>query len=147
MKNQKKQAWRSGRRPHRSMRSRKVGLRQKSDQRQNALHNSPVNFMEARSPQEIEVSTEKLLQDLKAVVRDGEELLRAGAENLSERGAAARERLAAAIEVARQTKDRLQERAVQGARVTDRFVRTNPYEAIGIAFGVGMLFGVLINRR
>jgi len=103
--------------------------------------------METRSAEEIEVSTEKLLQDLKTVVRDGEELLRAGAADLSQRGAAARERLAAALDVARQTKDRLQQRAAEGARATDRFVRANPYEAVGIAFGVGMLFGVLINRR
>ena len=103
--------------------------------------------METRSAEEIEVSTEKLLQDLKTVVRDGEELLRAGAADLSQRGAAARERLAAALDVARQAKDRLQQRAAEGARATDRFVRANPYEAVGIAFGVGMLFGVLINRR
>ena len=102
--------------------------------------------METRSAQEIEVSTEKLLQDLKAVVRDGEELLKAGAADLSERGTAARERLTAALEVARDTKDKLQARARVGAQKADMYIRANPYEAVGIAFGVGMLFGVLINR-
>ena len=102
--------------------------------------------MQTRSTQEIEASTEKLLQDLKAVVRDGEDLLKAGAADLSERGAAARERLSAALEVARDTKDRLQEKARVGVRKADIYIRANPYESIGIAFGVGMLFGVLINR-
>jgi len=103
--------------------------------------------METRSPEEIEESTEKLLQDLKAVVRDGEQLLRAGAAELGERGAAAREKLAAALEVAKQTQRRIEERAVQTAKATDEFIRENPYQAIGIAFGVGALFGILLTRR
>ena len=103
--------------------------------------------METRSAEEIEESTERLLQDLKAVVRDGEDLLRAGAQNLSEKGLAARERLAAALEVAKETRRRLQERAVVSAKATDRLIRENPYQSIGIAFGVGMVFGILLNRR
>jgi ElaB/YqjD/DUF883 family membrane-anchored ribosome-binding protein len=102
--------------------------------------------METRSAGDIEESTEKLLQDLRTVVHDGEELLKAGAQNLTERGIAARERLAAALEVAKETRRRLEERAVLGARATDRAIREHPYEALGIAFGVGMLLGVIINR-
>jgi len=103
--------------------------------------------MESRSAEEIEDSTEKLIRDLKAVVHDGEELLRAGARDLSELGVAARERLAAALEVAKETRRRLQERAVNGARATDRIVHEHPYQSIGVAFGVGMLVGILVNRR
>ena len=103
--------------------------------------------MDTRSASEIEESTEKLLQDLKVVVRDGEELLRAGAEDLSEVGTAAREKLAAALEVARETQQRLQERAIAGAKATDRLIRQNPYQSIGIAFGIGLLIGVLAKRR
>ena len=103
--------------------------------------------METRSAEEIEESTERLLEDLKAVVDDGEELLRAGVQDLGERGLAARERLAAALEVARQTRRRLQERAVVSAQATDRLIREYPYQSIGIAFGCGMLFGILVNRR
>src|SRR5579872_3722548 len=98
-----------------------------------------INDMESRSTSDIERSTEKLLQDLKEVVRDGEELLRAGAEDLGERGAVAKEKLAAALEVARETQRRLQERAIAGAKAADNFIRTKPYQAMGIAFGVGML--------
>ncbi len=103
--------------------------------------------METRSAEEIEASTEKLLQDLQAVVHDGEELLRAGAQNLSERGMAARERLAAALEVAKETQQKLQERALAGAKATDKLIREHPYQSIGVAFGVGMLLGILANRR
>lgn len=103
--------------------------------------------METRSESDIEQSTEKLLQDLREVVRDGEELLKAGAEDLSERGAVAREKLAAALEVARETQRRLQERAVAGAKAADKIIRENPYQSIGIAFGVGLLIGVLAGRK
>jgi ElaB/YqjD/DUF883 family membrane-anchored ribosome-binding protein len=103
--------------------------------------------MESRSAEEIEESTEKLLQDLKAVVQDGEELLKAGVEDLGERGMAARDRLSAALEAAKATRERLQERAVAGAHATDRMIREHPYQTIGIGFGVGMLIGILLTRK
>jgi len=104
-------------------------------------------LMETRTSGDIESSTEKLMRDLKTVVRDGEELLKAGVRDLSERGVAARERLAAALEVAKDTQRRLQERAVSGAKATDRAIRKNPYQAVGIAFGIGLLLGIIAKRR
>jgi ElaB/YqjD/DUF883 family membrane-anchored ribosome-binding protein len=103
--------------------------------------------METRSAQEIEASTEQLLQDLRAVVNDGEELLKAGVAELGERGTAAKEKLAAALEMAKETQRKLQERAIASARATDRAIREHPYESIGIAFGVGLLLGVILNRK
>jgi len=103
--------------------------------------------METRSSEDLEASTERLLQDLKAVVRDGEALLKAGARDLGERGVAARERLAAALEVAKDTQHRLQERALHGAKATDRMIREHPYQSVGVAFGIGMLLGILASRR
>ncbi len=103
--------------------------------------------METRSAQEIEASTEKLLQDLKVVIRDGEALLRAGAKDLGERGSAARERLAAALEVAKDTQRRLQEGATTSAKATNQLIQEHPYESLGIAFGIGILLGIFANRR
>ena len=97
--------------------------------------------------EDIQQSTEKLLRDLKAVVHDGEELLKAGVQDLSERGMAARERLAAALEVAKETRRKLEERVRAGAEATDRMVREHPYQSVGAAFGVGLLIGILLNRR
>jgi ElaB/YqjD/DUF883 family membrane-anchored ribosome-binding protein len=103
--------------------------------------------METRSADQIEASTEKLLRDLQAVVHDGEELLKAGMQNLGEKGLAARERLNAALEVARETQKKLQQHAIEGAKATDKVIREHPYQSIGIAFGIGMLLGILINRK
>ncbi len=109
------------------------------------VHKSKI--MDSKSENELQETTEKLMRDLRAVVQDGEELLRAGAHELSEKGMAARERLAAALDSAKETGRKLQERTVAGARATDRVIREHPYQSIGIAFGVGLLIGVLVNRK
>jgi len=103
--------------------------------------------MQTRSSEEIEESTERLLQDLNVVVHDGEELLKATAENLNDRAQAAREKLAEALEVAKDTRQKLQDQVVAGAQATNQFIRDNPYRSLGVAFGVGMVIGVFINRR
>jgi ElaB/YqjD/DUF883 family membrane-anchored ribosome-binding protein len=103
--------------------------------------------METRSASDIQESTEKLLEDLKEVVRDGEDLLRAGVDELGERGSAAKEKLAAALEAAKETQRRLQERALAGAKAADVYIRDNPYQAIGVAFGVGVVLGLIVSRR
>ena len=94
-----------------------------------------------------ELTTEKLQQDLKTLVHDAEELLKAGAGELSERGKEARAKVAATIATARATCGRLEERARVGAKATDQVIREHPYEALGISFFLGLLLGVLLNRR
>ena len=94
-----------------------------------------------------EITTEKLQQDLKTLVRDAEELLKAGAGELSERGKEARVKLASAVESARQTCTRLEDRALVGAQAAVQCIRDHPYESIGVAFCVGLFLGVLANRR
>lgn len=41
----------------------------------------------------------------------------------------------------------VQEKTVASAKATDRVIRDYPYQSIGIAFGVGLLVGMLITRR
>ena len=57
-----------------------------------------------------------------------------------------RERLSAAIQKAKDTCERLQDQTAAAAKATDRAVREHPYQALGIAFGVGLLAGILIAR-
>lgn len=89
-------------------------------------------------------STEKLVTDLKTVARDTEDLLQAGASNVSEK---ARARLASTLERARETCERLEEKAVAGAKAADKVVRSHPYQTMGVAFGIGVLIGVLVTRK
>jgi ElaB/YqjD/DUF883 family membrane-anchored ribosome-binding protein len=73
--------------------------------------------------------------------------MKATAGDLSEKAKEARSRLAAALESAKETCETLQEKAMAGAKATDRAIREHPYQSIGIAFGVGLLIGVLAGRR
>jgi ElaB/YqjD/DUF883 family membrane-anchored ribosome-binding protein len=57
-----------------------------------------------------------------------------------------RARLETATEKAKEVCKRLQEQTVAAAKATDKAVREHPYQAIGIAFGVGVLIGVLVAR-
>jgi len=58
-----------------------------------------------------------------------------------------RTRLQAATDKAKEVFKRLQEQTVAAAKTSDKVVREHPYQAIGIAFGVGLLVGVLAATR
>ena len=94
-----------------------------------------------------EQANERLASDLKAVVRDAEELMKATAGQAGEKVSEVRNRLAAALESAKATCQRLEEKTIAAAKATDQTIREHPYESIGIAFGVGLLVGVLVARK
>jgi ElaB/YqjD/DUF883 family membrane-anchored ribosome-binding protein len=52
-------------------------------------------------------------------------------------------KLESVIEKAKQACDRLQDQTAAAAKAADKTIRENPYQAIGVAFGVGVLIGVL----
>jgi ElaB/YqjD/DUF883 family membrane-anchored ribosome-binding protein len=58
-----------------------------------------------------------------------------------------RVKLESAIEKAKHACERLEEKTVAAAKATDKAVREHPYQAIGVAFGLGLLIGVLTMRR
>jgi len=80
-------------------------------------------------------------------VEDAQALLTATVHVAEEKVVEARKRLAAAIERGKETLSNVQEKAVAGAKATDQVIRDHPYHAIGVALGVGVLIGFLLNRR
>ena len=42
---------------------------------------------------------------------------------------------------------RAEEKAVERAKAADKVIRDHPYQTIGIAFGLGLLIGVLARRK
>ncbi len=94
-----------------------------------------------------EQNNEALAGDLKAVVQDAEELMKATEGQPGEKVSEVRKRLAAALESAKATCQRMEEKTIAAAKATDRTIRAHPYESIGIAFGLGLLVGVLVARR
>jgi ElaB/YqjD/DUF883 family membrane-anchored ribosome-binding protein len=98
-----------------------------------------------------EVTTQKMIDDLKVVARDAEVLIKATASDVGEKSKEARERLMETLESAKATamqlEARLEQQAIAAAKATDKAIREHPYQSLGIAFGVGLLIGVLTNRR
>ena len=98
-----------------------------------------------------DVNKEKLVADLKVVVADAEELLRATASQAGEKAAAARERIQASLATAKvkltEAEQVLLEKTKVAARATDDYVRDNPWQAVGIAAVAGLVLGILISRR
>jgi len=99
---------------------------------------------------ENEVSKEKLMQDLRVVVADAEELLRATAGQAGEKVSAVRDRIQENLIVAKENLAAAQETVVlktkQAAKATDEYVHENPWKAVGIAAGTGLIIGMLISR-
>jgi len=98
-----------------------------------------------------DVSKEKLVADLKVVVADAEELLRATASQAGEKVSAARERIQTSLASAKvkltEAERALVEKTKQAAKVTDEYVHDNPWQAVGIAAMAGLVLGILISRR
>jgi ElaB/YqjD/DUF883 family membrane-anchored ribosome-binding protein len=76
------------------------------------------SFMRQKTGNGHTVNLDTFLEDIKIVVRDGQELLKAGAGEVKEK-------------------------AIYGARTTDRAIRKSPYQTIGIVLGVGIILGLL----
>ncbi len=90
----------------------------------------------------------ELLNDLHTLVADAEKMM---GESISEHTAdavsALRTRYDAAQERLSDIYEGAKTRVVAGAKCTDTAIRENPYQALAIAAGVGLLAGVLLGRR
>jgi ElaB/YqjD/DUF883 family membrane-anchored ribosome-binding protein len=90
--------------------------------------------------------SEKALHDLGQAVQEGEEMLGEAVGTTTEKGRAMRAKLESAVEKAKALYSDLQDRTVAAAKAADQTVREHPYQAIGVAFGIGLLIGVLAAR-
>ena len=98
-----------------------------------------------------QVSTGRLMEDLRTVVRDTEELLKATASQTGDKAEEARRRVSAALDGAKVRLQQAQASAAQmsdeALKATEQYVRDNPWQAVGIAAGVGLVLGALLARR
>jgi len=95
--------------------------------------------------------SEKLMSDLQTVVEDAEALLQATAAQTGERIDGVRERAKASLKQAKarlvEAEGQAMEQVREAAASADEYVRENPWQAVGVAAGVGLLLGLLISRR
>jgi ElaB/YqjD/DUF883 family membrane-anchored ribosome-binding protein len=97
------------------------------------------------------ISAEQLMTDLTNVVRDAENLLRATASQTGEKVQEVRAKTEESLRHAKARLAGVEQEALERARAlagdADEYVRGNPWQAIGIAAGIGLVLGLLISRR
>ena len=91
--------------------------------------------------------TQAISNDVGQLAEDARALMAATADVAGEKVGEARKRLAAALERGKEIYGRVREKAVEGAKATDQAVHEHPYQAIGIALGVGVILGYIVARR
>jgi ElaB/YqjD/DUF883 family membrane-anchored ribosome-binding protein len=100
--------------------------------------------------QQLALGGQKIVDDLRVLLTDSEEMLRLAANVPGEGVDALRNRLGAHVETLQSTLGDAQRNAQRRYRAvtvnTERYVRSNPWRSIGIAAGVGFLLGVLSAR-
>jgi ElaB/YqjD/DUF883 family membrane-anchored ribosome-binding protein len=98
-----------------------------------------------------DVSKEKLIADVKLVIADTEELLRATAgqagDKIADIRAKTQDRLSAAKIKLAEAEAAVVDKAKQAGRVADDYVHDNPWRSVGVAAGFGFIVGLLIGRR
>jgi ElaB/YqjD/DUF883 family membrane-anchored ribosome-binding protein len=90
---------------------------------------------------------EKVSKGIKDAVEHGEDLARSTAADLEEAAKEGHAKLSAAIDSTKAACASLQDKVVESAKATDRVVREYPYPSLGVVFGLGLLIGILWNRR
>jgi len=95
----------------------------------------------------MQLSTDKLTHDLRAVIGDAEELLKATAGQSGERIEKVRARAEESVRVAREGLQAAGEDVRDAARELNGRVHDNPWTAVGIAAGVGVIAGLILARK
>jgi ElaB/YqjD/DUF883 family membrane-anchored ribosome-binding protein len=98
---------------------------------------------------------QKLLADFNAVVAEADQLLKLVTDEGGDKADALRARvernLNAAKDRLRNLEDAVLEKTRETARATDEYVHENPWQTIGVAAGLSVIFGVavglLLSRR
>ncbi len=94
---------------------------------------------------------EKLVNDMKSVIADAEDMLHATADQAGERVAGLRTRITDRLKDARvrlsDAEAVLVRKSRDAARVTDAYVHESPWQSVGIGVGVGFLLGFILGRR
>ena len=98
----------------------------------------------------MDATRDKLVSDIKVLIEDAEELLKATANQAGEKVASVRQRIEQSLNEGKrslaESEGRLFDESREAARAADAYVRENPWTAVGMAAGIGLVIGLLIRR-
>ncbi|MEO6164611.1 MAG: DUF883 family protein [Candidatus Binatia bacterium] len=96
-------------------------------------------------------SKDRLVSDLKNLVTDAEELLKATASQAGDKIGVARQKIEQSLiegkKALADAEKTIVEKSKEAAEIADDYVRENPWSAIGIAAALGLVLGLLIRGK
>lgn len=96
-------------------------------------------------------SKEKLIDDFNGVVSEAEQLLRSVASESNDKTHELLDKLERNLRIAKERVVDFQDVAVEktkaAARATDDYVHEHPWKSLGVAAALGVVVGLLLNRR
>jgi ElaB/YqjD/DUF883 family membrane-anchored ribosome-binding protein len=94
---------------------------------------------------------ERLVGDLRNLVADAEELLRATASQAGDKIGVARQKIEQSLiegkKALADAEKSLVAKSKEAADIADDYVRENPWSAVGMAAGIGFVLGLLIRVK
>lgn len=91
-----------------------------------------------------------LVEDIRAVIEDAEILLGETAKDVGAGVSDVRQRLNSKLSVAKEgiaeIENAVKYSAIECAHKADRVVRENPYQSVGLSFGLGLFLGCVFSR-
>jgi ElaB/YqjD/DUF883 family membrane-anchored ribosome-binding protein len=94
---------------------------------------------------------ERIVSDLRTLVGDAEELLKATASQAGEKISVARQKIEQSLiegkKALADAEDTFVKKSKECAEIADDYVRENPWSAVGIAAAVGLALGLLIRGK
>lgn len=98
-----------------------------------------------------DVTKAQLVAEFKAVIADAEALIKAtagqGGDKVDQVRSKAEASLASAKDKLEDMHEDLIEKGREAVKATDDYVQENPWKAVGIAAGLGLVIGLLVSRR
>lgn len=102
-------------------------------------------------PNEMSPTKDKMTSDLRTLVSDAEQVLRSTAGYSNETIASARTRLNEGLDRMKEFMAQAQSSATdqyrRAATATDSYVRENPWQALAMGLGLGIIIGLLMRRN
>ena len=96
-------------------------------------------------------SRDRLMSDLRVVVRDAEDLLSAAGQQAGEGFKVAKTKMEASLKAAKEELEHAEDialsKAKEAAHTTDEYVKAHPWQSVGMAAALGVIFGFLISRK